>query len=134
MAGDNARLAGHLRRLTGPPASDWHLLGQFATEPGGPAFAELVRRHGPMVLGVCRHQLRAAAERSTPTPPDADRWELLAILDEELHALPDRYRAPLVACHLLGRTQDEVAREMGWSLSTLRRRLERGRRLLGARL
>src|SRR5437762_523015 len=103
MGGDNARLVGHLRRLTGPAASDWHLR-------------------------------RAEAERPMPAQPDADRQELLAILDEELHALPDRYRAPLVACHLQGRTQDEVAREMGWSLSTLRRRLERGRRLLGARL
>src|SRR4051794_18610769 len=62
MGGDNTRLVGHLRRLTGPSASDWHLLGQFIVEPGGPAFAELLRRHGPMVLGVCRRLLRNEAD------------------------------------------------------------------------
>src|SRR5262249_9081751 len=41
---------------------------------------------------------------------------------------------PLVLCYLEGRTQDEAARELGWSLSTLRRRLDRGRRLLGQHL
>src|SRR5205807_5432989 len=32
-----------------------------------------------------------------------------------------------------GRTQDEAARQLGWSLNTLRRRLAQGRRLLEAR-
>src|SRR5262249_53177318 len=48
--------------------------------------------------------------------------------------LSDRYRAPLVLCYLEGRTQDEAARQLGWSLNTLRRRMAQGRRLLGARL
>src|SRR5205085_152244 len=52
----------------------------------------------------------------------------------ELGQLSDRYRAPLVLCYLEGRTQDEAARLLGWSLNTLRRRLAQGRRLLEARL
>src|SRR5205085_11783067 len=56
------------------------------------------------------------------------------ILDDELARLSDRYRAPLVLCYLEGRTQDEAARQLGWSVSTLRRRLAQGRRLLEARL
>src|SRR5262249_50288748 len=48
--------------------------------------------------------------------------------------LPERLRAPLVLCYLEGRTQDEAARQLGWSKSTCRRNLERGRQVLGGRL
>jgi RNA polymerase sigma factor (sigma-70 family) len=68
-------------------------------------------------------------------PPEVLAWtEMLGILDHELGRLSDRYRAPLVLCYLEGRTQDEAARQLGWSLNTLRRRLTQGRRLLEARL
>jgi RNA polymerase sigma factor (sigma-70 family) len=68
-------------------------------------------------------------------PPEGLAWkEVLGILDHELGQMSDRYRAPLVLCYLEGRTQDEAARQLGWGLSTLRRRLAQGRRLLGARL
>ena len=69
-------------------------------------------------------------------PPDELAWkEVLGILDQELAQLSDdRYRAPLVLCYLEGRTQDQAARQLGWSLNTLRRRLARGRQLLEARL
>jgi RNA polymerase sigma factor (sigma-70 family) len=50
-----------LRHLLGashaPELSDGQLLMQFATRRDESAFAELVRRHGPMVLGVCRRVL-----------------------------------------------------------------------------
>ena len=60
--------------------------------------------------------------------------ELLAVLDEELSALPAQYRGPLVLCYLEGKTRDEAAHQSGWSLATLARRLERGREILRARL
>src|SRR5262249_27668559 len=37
--------------------SDCELLQRFATDGDGEAFAELVRRHGPMVLRACRRVL-----------------------------------------------------------------------------
>ncbi|HVK14080.1 MAG TPA: sigma-70 family RNA polymerase sigma factor, partial [Gemmataceae bacterium] len=84
---------------------------------------------------------RRARESAAPSPqasPDPlDRVtarELLDLLDEEISRVPVRYRGPLVACHLEGKTRDEAAEEFGWSLATLARRLERGRKLLGARL
>jgi RNA polymerase sigma factor (sigma-70 family) len=40
--------------LAVPDADDGHLVTRFARSGDGAAFAELVRRLGPMVLGVCR--------------------------------------------------------------------------------
>ncbi|MCI0640158.1 MAG: sigma-70 family RNA polymerase sigma factor [Gemmataceae bacterium] len=60
--------------------------------------------------------------------------ELLRVLDEELQRLPERYREPLLLCYLEGRTQDEAARQLGWSVRTLRRLLEAGREKLRARM
>jgi WD40 repeat protein len=60
--------------------------------------------------------------------------EARALLDEELARLPERLRAPLVLCYLEDATRDEAARRLGWSPATLKRRLDRGRKLLRARL
>jgi WD40 repeat protein len=56
------------------------------------------------------------------------------VLDEELARLPEKFRAPLLACYLDGRTQDEAARQLGWPLSTLRRRLQAARTRLKLRM
>ncbi|MBX9584559.1 MAG: sigma-70 family RNA polymerase sigma factor [Gemmataceae bacterium] len=47
-------MARAVARRTDPDPSDGQLLGRYVRSQDGPAFAELVRRHGPMVLGVCR--------------------------------------------------------------------------------
>jgi RNA polymerase sigma factor (sigma-70 family) len=68
------------------------------------------------------------------TSADVTWREVRAVLDEELARLPDVYRAPLVMCYLEGKTQDEAARELGWTPGTLRGRLGRGRERLRGRL
>jgi RNA polymerase sigma factor (sigma-70 family) len=80
-----------------------------------------------------------SCRRDPPTPPpdpaaEAAARELSAILDGELSRLPERYRLPLRLCFVDGRTRDEAARQLGWSLRTLQRRLAQGRRLLQTRL
>jgi RNA polymerase sigma factor (sigma-70 family) len=62
------QLVRHIRRAAGVPGSapsdDRQLLEQFLSRHDEAAFALLLRRHGPMVLGVCRRLLR--------DPHDAD--------------------------------------------------------------
>ena len=111
-----------------------------AASVGGWLFG-VARRVG---LAACRHERRRERrERAdalrlqkgdAPHSAGADFSDLLRVLDEELAALPEALRAALVACFLEEHTQDEAARELGWSLSTLRRRLDRGKELLRARL
>ena len=97
--------------------------------------------------GVARRiavRLRARAARvplpvsppsSAPDPLDeVSGRELCLALDEELGRLPGACRAAPVHCYLEGRTRDEAAGLLGWSVSTLKRRLQHGCRLLRARL
>ncbi len=83
---------------------------------------------------------RASHERrKAPLPPgdamDDITWrELRSVLDEELQRLPEKYRAPLVLCYLEARTQDEAARQLGWSKNTFGRRINQARQMLARRL
>jgi len=84
---------------------------------------------------VVRRRWEAGAARPEAVPPDDLAWgEVRSILDAELSRLSDKWRLPLVLCHLEGQTQDEAANQLGWSKSTLRRRLEEARVALGRRL
>ena len=71
-----------------------------------------------------------------PTDPVAEisMREMCAIVDYEVQALPAACRAPLVLCYLEGKTRDEAAQQLGWTVSTVKGRLERGREMLRRRL
>src|SRR5262245_26719299 len=60
------RPAAVVRRLTSAaaadPPGDRQLLRAFVASRSEPAFAEIVRRHGPTVLGVCRRVLGHAQD------------------------------------------------------------------------
>ena len=68
-------------------------------------------------------------------PEDLTWREMQEILHEELNGLAERYRVPLVACYLEGKTQDQAAAQLRLAKGTLKERLEaRGPSLLRARL
>ncbi len=171
--------------------SDEQLVDWFVHQGEEAAFAALVRRHGPMVLSVCRRLLRnshdtedafqatflvlaekasrlrqpellanwlygvayrtalharrrtsrrSEREREAATPStssgesEIEAREVRRILDEELQALPEKYRTPLVLCYLEGMTNEEAARRLGWPSGSMSHRLARGRELLRERL
>ena len=94
------------------------------------------------------HRARASASRyrtgsdpdektagATDAPPAGsfDR-DTRPMLHEELARLPDKYRAPIVLCHLEGKSHEEAARLLSWPVGTVSGRLSRGRKLLRERL
>lgn len=86
---------------------------------------------------LTRRQRREQTVRAVANENDAATmtWSEIKIgLDEELQRLPDRYRTALVLCYLEGRTRDEAAVQLGLTPSALHGQLERGRKLLAARL
>ncbi len=99
--------------------------------------------HGVARRTALKAKARAEAHRrrecrrpaNGPVAPADPGWaETAAVLDEELSRLPARWREPLVLCHLEAHTLDEAARTLGWSRSTLRRRLVEAREALAGRL
>ncbi len=77
-----------------------------------------------------------AREREIPNPLPGGRGssDELAVIDAELAALPDVYRAAFVTCELNGRSRSEASRELGWPEGTVAARLAKARELLAARL
>ncbi len=178
-----------IRHLQAAGAGDAELLGRFVAHRDERAFEALVRRHGPMVLGVCRRVLRneadaedafqatfvvlvrkahAVAPRSavgnwlygvahktalkaramssrrrarerqagaaTRNAVDETWSPLLGALDDELSALPEKYRTAIVLCDLEGLSYRQAAARLGCPQGTLSGRLTRGRALLARRL
>jgi RNA polymerase sigma factor (sigma-70 family) len=172
---------------THPDATDRDLLDRFLDAGDEAAFAELVRRLGPVVWGVCRRRLanpfdaedafqatflvllRRAARLDADVPlgpwlhrvavmtarnvargnrrraavsgpmehevpargaEPADRLDL----DAALLALPERYRVPVVLCHLQGLSRREAAERLGCPEGTLSARLHWALARLRARL
>jgi RNA polymerase sigma factor (sigma-70 family) len=177
--------------LSADELPDRELVERFVDRGDREAFAALVRRHGSMVLGVCRRIIRheqdaedvfqavflvlsrkagklvrkeavgswlfGVAHRLSLKARQKDRQrrereakiaearpdnsldqltlvEARTVLDEELAALPDRERGPLILCYLEGLTRDQAAKRLGCALGTLKGRLERGRARLEKRL
>jgi RNA polymerase sigma factor (sigma-70 family) len=82
-----------------------------------------------------RFQREGHASCSEARPPDDPAWrQLRDALDTEISKLPEKHRLPLILCYLEGRSQEEAARQLGWSKSTLLRRLAEAREALGRRL
>lgn len=104
---------------------------------------------GPWLYGVAyrvairaRSRPRASVE-DLPEPADRrsetadqaiERDEAIEALHEELARLPEKYRDPIVLCHLEGLTHELAAERLNWPVGTVRGRLWRGRDKLRERL
>jgi RNA polymerase sigma factor (sigma-70 family) len=118
------RRAGSVRRSGS--LGGW--LGRVAYRVALRARADAHRR------GLREHQA-ARPDAAGPCPPEeVARRELAPVLAEEVQALPEPYRRPVVLCYLEGRTNGEAARMLQWPVGTLKTRLARARELLGRRL
>jgi len=180
------------------PLPDRELLRRYVRGRDEAAFAELVRRQGRLVMGVCRRVLRSehdvedafqatflvlardagrirksdslaawlhgvayrtslraadssrrrsrllreltmiedatkSEDESGPLAQVAERHQQQA-LDEELSALSDNYRSPLVLHYLDGKSNEQVADELGLTIAAVEGRLKRGKRELRLRL
>ncbi len=81
-----------------------------------------------------QHERRAAEVRASSFEDDPSWREVCVALEEEVARLPERYRTPLLLCCWEGKSRDEAAQQLGWTLGTVKARLERGRDLLRRRL
>ena len=88
---------------------------------------------GARATGVVPGKQSSGRSRVARSADSSPLSELLLILDEELAGCR-AHIAPLVLCYLEGRTQDEAARQLGWTLGSFRGRLKRGRARLRDRL
>jgi RNA polymerase sigma factor (sigma-70 family) len=78
---------------------------------------------------------QGAGSMMTSSSTAEPQWEQLKeLLDEELDALPEKYRQPLLLHYLEGQTQEAAAKSLGWQPGTVATRLHRGRELLKERL
>lgn len=179
--------------MNGSELSDVELLQTFVDHRDQQAMSDLIIRHGPLVMGVCRRILKndhdaadafqatflvllkkagslgksdslagwlygvahRVAKKSrtqlsrrqqregsgivaTPTAPPInpvnEEEEIVDLIHAELANLPEKYRLPLILCCLEGTAREVAAQHLGWSLGSLKGRLERGRNMLLARL
>jgi RNA polymerase sigma factor (sigma-70 family) len=81
-----------------------------------------------------RSRERQVEQMPHPEVAPAEPQDWRPLLDRELAALPEKYRAALALCDLEGRPRREAARQLGVSEGTLSSRLARGRCLLARRL
>ena len=113
-------------------ASSIRKLHSLASWLHGVAFRIALKLRGKIARS---HRLQEDLQKNRPA--DETRFtvgELNGLVDEELERLPEKYRAPLILCYLQAKTRDEAAQALGIEPSTLKGRLEWGRKLLRQRL
>ncbi|MGI9279447.1 MAG: RNA polymerase sigma factor SigZ [Endozoicomonas sp.] len=78
-------------------------------------------------------ELSESLEEPDTNQPDLAHQELARCLDPLIKELPEKYRLPLEMAELQGMNQQQVADELGLSLSGAKSRIQRGRAQLRER-
>jgi RNA polymerase sigma factor (sigma-70 family) len=89
------------------------------------ARADGVRRRAKEIPSEAVERALAAPHRET---------ELADVIDRELNRLPEKYRVPIVLCHLDGLSHEEIAKRLGCPTGTISVRLMRARERLREQL
>jgi RNA polymerase sigma-70 factor (ECF subfamily) len=138
------RLRVWLERRVRQPADAEDVLQQvFLKMAAAPPIDVPVERLGAWLFRVARNALidfrrRAQVRNTEPLDPEAPSHEeaapgkrsLVRCLEPMLQTLPAPYAAAVREADLLGRTQVEIASELGLSHSALKSRVQRGRKML----
>lgn len=85
-------------------------------------------------LRKTREAQKLPAATVPPLDEQADGQRTRSVLMQEVQALPERYRQPLVLHYCDGHSQSEIAAQLGLSYGTVSGRLSRARALLRERL
>src|SRR5262249_13230281 len=84
---------------------------------------------------IARRQSRETPDLVVETVPaaEAEPSDMQAVLQEEVHSLPAKYRAPIVLCYLQGKSNEEAAADLRCPVGTVKGRLARAREMLRKR-
>src|SRR5262249_52397019 len=88
------------------------------------------RRRHPEQLGVARDRLEDGSSATSSPEPDVDYAPLI----DEVHRLPERFRAPVVLHYFEGLSTEATAQRLGCARGTVLSRLSRARNRLKQRL
>jgi RNA polymerase sigma factor (sigma-70 family) len=141
-------VAGVCRRILGPrPEADDAVQATFWALARQASAIRDPRTLPAWLHAVAYRAARKAAATACPFPSasltpvsqddplaEASWREVRRLLDEEIRRLPQRLRLPILLCYFEELTRDEAAERLGWSLSTVKRRLDLARERLRHRL
>ncbi len=115
-------------------------LARKADRPGSSAciggWLHAVARRAAVKLRttIARRRIREREVGNRDRAAVSSQTDLGEALDEEVSRLPATCREAILRCYFHAQTREQAARQLGWSLRTLERRLERGRQILRERL
>src|SRR3954469_4163966 len=141
-------VAGVCRRVLGPrPEADDAVQATFWTLARKAGTIRHAQTLPAWLHAVAYRTARKALARLAPPPAnlpvptspddplaDASWREVRQLLDDEVHRLPPKWKLPVLLCYFEDLTRDEAADRLGWSLSTVKRRLDEARDRLRVRL
>lgn len=125
------RILGNATQAEDAVQECFQALADAGARPGGYLGAWLHRVATNVALRQMRAETRRtrreqalAAQAETTVPVEWD--DIYQYVDEEIAKLPQKYREPIVGHFLCGKTQQEIAGEMGVSRQTVSHRIEQG--------
>jgi RNA polymerase sigma factor (sigma-70 family) len=99
----------------------------------GVAYKVAVRARANTIKRRTREQREIDMTAFTAASGGAET-DLRPVIHEEVHRLPNKYRAPVLLCHIEGKSHEEAAQQLQWPIGTVKGRLARAKEMLRSRL